>query len=160
MKIIKEYHFYAAHRNQHLTDCRDQKCWNLHGHRYGLKVHFRVQRAVEDASGVSTLFGDFDSKVEPFLKDAFDHGLLMDKNDPLSSPLTKFKREDDSGEWHGLKIKWFDYATSVENIAFVLFDAITDMGFYIESLELKETDSSTLIYDRTDFLADKKVYGK
>lgn len=50
MIIRKEYKFYAAHRNEELED----KCRNLHGHRYGLVCHFEVER---DGS-ISTLFGD------------------------------------------------------------------------------------------------------
>ena len=40
MIIQKQYKFYAAHRNETLQD----KCRNLHGHRYGLRCHFEVER--------------------------------------------------------------------------------------------------------------------
>ena len=36
MIIQKDYRFYAAHRNEELTD----KCRNLHGHRYGIRCLF------------------------------------------------------------------------------------------------------------------------
>ena len=39
MIIQKEYKFYAAHRNEELTD----KCRNLHGHRYGVTCFFEVR---------------------------------------------------------------------------------------------------------------------
>jgi 6-pyruvoyltetrahydropterin/6-carboxytetrahydropterin synthase len=32
--IIKDYHFYTAHRNENLRD----KCRNIHGHTYYLKI--------------------------------------------------------------------------------------------------------------------------
>ena len=60
MIIQKEYKFYAAHRNETLQD----KCSNLHGHRYGLKCFFEVERKGD----ITTLFGDFDAKIEPWLK--------------------------------------------------------------------------------------------
>ncbi|MCO6458731.1 MAG: 6-carboxytetrahydropterin synthase, partial [Pirellulaceae bacterium] len=40
MLIRKEYKFYAAHRNEELSD----KCRNLHGHRYGVTCFFEVER--------------------------------------------------------------------------------------------------------------------
>ena len=50
MIIQKNYKFYAAHRNELLTD----KCSNLHGHRYGLRCFFDVQRT----GAISTLFAE------------------------------------------------------------------------------------------------------
>lgn len=40
MIIQKDYKFYAAHRNEELQD----KCRNLHGHRYGINCFFEVER--------------------------------------------------------------------------------------------------------------------
>ncbi len=57
MIIQKDYKFYAAHRNEELTD----KCRNLHGHRYGIRCFFEVERT----GSYSTLFADFDDKIEP-----------------------------------------------------------------------------------------------
>ena len=61
MIIQKQYKFYAAHRNEQLLD----KCRNLHGHRYGLVCFFEVERD----GALSTLFGDFDDKIEPLIKE-------------------------------------------------------------------------------------------
>lgn len=79
MMIRKEYKFYAAHRNEELSD----KCRNLHGHRYGLRCFFEVERT----GAISTLFEDFDRKIEPLLKREYDHGMLIHVNDPLSTRL-------------------------------------------------------------------------
>ncbi len=75
MIIQKEYKFYAAHRNAELAD----KCSNLHGHRYGIVCFFEVQRS----GALTTLFADFDSKIEPFLKREYDHGMLIHDQDSL-----------------------------------------------------------------------------
>ena len=79
MIIEKKYKFYAAHRNEELAD----KCRNLHGHRYGLRCFFEVERS----GSITTLFGDFDSRVEPLLKEQYDHAMLVNVNDPLYQTL-------------------------------------------------------------------------
>lgn len=142
MIIQKTYKFYAAHRNEELFD----KCRNIHGHRYGIRCFFRVKRT----GSISTLFGDFDERIEPFLKRQYDHAMLINVNDPLYDALTAYMR--DSGDT--LKLKRFDDPTSVENLAHKLFGEISEMGFILERLEIQETDSSTLVYTRRDWLAD------
>ena len=69
MIIQKQYKFYAAHRNEQLLD----KCRNLHGHRYGLVCFFEVERD----GALSTLFGDFDDKIEPLIKNCYDHCFIV-----------------------------------------------------------------------------------
>ncbi|MEQ8667746.1 MAG: 6-carboxytetrahydropterin synthase [Pirellulales bacterium] len=75
MIIEKRYKFYAAHRNEEIED----KCRNLHGHRYEVHCFFEVERT----GSYTTLFGDFDSKIEPFLKSEYDHGMLINVHDSL-----------------------------------------------------------------------------
>ncbi len=143
MLIQKRYKFYAAHRNEELQD----KCRNLHGHRYELRCFFRVTR--KPRQSISTLFGDFDAKIEPFLKREYDHSLLIHVGDPLYAALSEYiQRTGDD-----LKLKRFDAPTSVENLAHQLFGEITDMGFKLDRLEVQETDSSTVIYTRRDWMA-------
>jgi 6-pyruvoyltetrahydropterin/6-carboxytetrahydropterin synthase len=148
MLIEKSYKFYAAHRNEQLAD----KCSNLHGHRYGVKCHFRVEREGD----ISTLFGDFDAKVEPWIKDKYDHGMLINIHDSLYETLKQHQVR--TGEH--LKLKEFDGATSVENLAYMLFSEITEMGFQLEQLEVRETDTSVLVYNREDWVADNRRLAK
>lgn len=143
--IRKEYHFYAAHRNEELTD----KCHNLHGHRYGILCWFDVQRS----GSISTLFGDFDSVIEPFLKAEYDHSMLIHSGDPLFESLRHHSER--TGEQ--LKFKRMDYPTSVENLAWQLFSEITELGFRLNHLEVRETDTSALIYTREDWISDNRV---
>jgi len=145
MIIRKEYKFYAAHRNEQLED----KCRNLHGHRYGITCHFDVQRT----GSYSTLFSDFDDKIEPFLKEKYDHGMLINVDDPLFRTLEKHMAE------HGevLKLKQFQGPTSVENLAFMLFSEITEMGFRLVQLDVRETDTSVVCYTESDWLADREA---
>jgi 6-pyruvoyltetrahydropterin/6-carboxytetrahydropterin synthase len=144
MIIQKNYKFYAAHRNEELDD----KCRNLHGHRYAVRCFFEVQRS----GAISTLFEDFDSRIEPFLKAEYDHAMLINVNDPLHESLREHTRR--TGE--ELKLKRFEAPTSVENLAHRLFTEITEMGFRLNRLEVQETDTSVVIYTRDDWVADNR----
>ncbi len=148
MIIQKDYKFYAAHRNEELTD----KCRNLHGHRYGVRCFFEVERT----SSYSTLFGDFDSRIEPFLKEEYDHGMLINVHDPLYETLCDHMRRTRET----LKLKTFDRPTSVENLAHQLFTEITEMGFRLNRLEIRETDTSVVEYTRDDWVADGRHFAR
>ena len=146
--IQKEYKFYAAHRNEELTD----KCSNLHGHRYGLRCFFEVERN----GAISTLFGDFDGRIEPLLKEEYDHAMLINRNDTMYETLLGHMHR--TGE--KLRLNIFDEPTSVENLAHKLFSEITDLGFRLEKLEVRETDTSVLSYTRDDWIADNRHFAK
>jgi 6-pyruvoyltetrahydropterin/6-carboxytetrahydropterin synthase len=148
MIIQKDYKFYAAHRNEELTD----KCRNLHGHRYGICCFFEVERT----GSYSTLFSDFDARIEPHLKQYYDHGMLINVNDPLYETLREHTRR--TGEC--FKLKEFTAPTSVENLAYMLFSEITEMGFRLNRLEVRETDSSVVIYTREDWIADSRYFAE
>lgn len=148
MLIRKEYKFYAAHRNEELSD----KCRNLHGHRYGVTCFFEVERT----GALTTLFADFDDRIEPFLKQHYDHGMLINVHDPLYESLCLHTRR--TGEQ--LKLKLFDAPTTVENLAHRLFSEITEMGFRLQRLEVRETDSSVVVYTREDWVQDNRYFSQ
>jgi len=148
MIIRKEYKFYAAHRNEDLHD----KCRNIHGHRYGIICSFEVERN----GSISTLFSDFDAKIEPYLKSYYDHAMLINVNDPLYLTLCDHMKR--TGE--DFRFKKFNEPTSVENLSWHLFSEITAMGFILVQLEVKETDSSIFVYSKQDWLNDKSTFFK
>jgi 6-pyruvoyltetrahydropterin/6-carboxytetrahydropterin synthase len=148
MIIQKEYKFYAAHRNETLQD----KCSNLHGHRYGLKCFFEVERTGD----ITTLFGDFDAKIEPWLKNEYDHGMLIHKNDTMYETLVGHMER--TGE--SLRLKVMDRPTSVENLSWMMFTEITDMGFHLNRIEIRETDTSVVSYTREDWIADNRLFAQ
>jgi 6-pyruvoyltetrahydropterin/6-carboxytetrahydropterin synthase len=148
MIIQKQYKFYAAHRNETLQD----KCRNLHGHRYGLKCFFEVERDGD----ISTLFGDFDAKIEPWLKQYYDHAMLIHVNDTLFESLQQHMLR--TGET--LRLKVMDRPTSVENLCHLMFSEITQMGFRLSRLEVQETDTSTVSYSREDWIRDNRTFAR
>ena len=148
MIIRKQYRFYAAHRNETLQD----KCRNLHGHRYGLLCYFEVERDGD----ISTLFADFDDQIEPWLKERYDHAMLINVHDPLYDSLQMHMQR--TGEQ--LRLTEFDRPTSVENLCHRLFTEITRMGFRLAKLEVQETDSSVVSYTRDDWVTDNRLMGR
>jgi 6-pyruvoyltetrahydropterin/6-carboxytetrahydropterin synthase len=148
MIIRKEYKFYAAHRNEDLHD----KCSNIHGHRYGIICFFEVERT----GSISTLFSDFDAKIEPYLKSNYDHAMLINVNDPLYLTLCDHMKR--TGE--DFRFKKFNEPTSVENLSWHLFSEISAMGFILAKIEVKETDSSVFVYSKQDWLNDKLTFLK
>jgi 6-pyruvoyltetrahydropterin/6-carboxytetrahydropterin synthase len=146
MIIQKDYKFYAAHRNEELED----KCRNLHGHRYGVTCFFEVERT----GALTTLFADFDSKIEPFLRQEYDHGMMIHEKDPLYKTLIDHMQR--TGET--LKLKRFSRPTTVENLAHELFTEITEMGFRLNRLEVRETDTSVISYTREDWVFDNRYF--
>ena len=148
MIIQKDYKFYAAHRNEELQD----KCRTLHGHRYGIRCFFEVERT----GSYSTLFAEFDDKVEPHLKAEYDHGMLINIHDPLYETLCGHMER--TGEQ--FKLKKFNMPTSVENLAYYLFTEISDLGFRLNRLEIRETDTSVVEYTYDDWLADRRRFGR
>ena len=146
MMIQKEYKFYAAHRNEELQD----KCRNLHGHRYGITCHFEVERT----GSLTTLFADFDRRIDPFLKSEYDHGMMIHVEDPLYDTLVGHMQR--TGE--DFRLKRFPRPTTVENLAHQLFTEITEMGFRLSRLEVRETDTSVVSYTREDWVADNRHF--
>lgn len=130
MLLTRKYHFYAAHRNQELCD----QCKNIHGHQYEIRVEFDL----EQKSSITVLFAELDAKVAPIIKE-YDHGMLIDFNDPLYQYLMDFKES--------LKFKVFPYPTSVENLAKFLYQEIRERTkLNVFAVEVDETKSSTLRY--------------
>lgn len=146
MIIEKQYKFYAAHRNETLND----KCSNLHGHRYGVRCHFEVERDGD----ITTLFGDFDAQIEPWLKSEYDHAMLIHEQDSLYETLQMHMAR--TGET--LRLNVFERPTSVENLCHKMFTEITAMGFRLAKLEIQETDTSTICYTREDWVADNREF--
>ncbi|MBL6707094.1 MAG: 6-carboxytetrahydropterin synthase [Planctomycetaceae bacterium] len=146
MIIQKQYRFYAAHRNEELED----KCRNIHGHRYGLTCFFEVERT----GNLTTLFSEFDEQIEPLLKNEYDHGMLIHRNDSLFETLQMHAER--TGEEFRLKV--LDFPTSAENLSYVLFTEITALGFRLNRIELRETDTSVIAYTREDWVSDNRYF--
>ena len=76
--------------------------------------------------------------------------MLIHTQDPLFETLCMHQQR--TGE--KLRLKLFDAPTTVENLAFQLFSEISDLGFRLERLEVRETDTSVVNYTREDWVLD------
>jgi 6-pyruvoyltetrahydropterin/6-carboxytetrahydropterin synthase len=88
------------------------------------------------------------------LKNEYDHGMLIHRHDPLFETLQM--HADRTGEVFRMKV--LDFPTSVENVSYVLFTQITALGFRLERIELRETDTSVVAYTREDWVADNRRF--
>lgn len=132
IKIKKNYHFYAAHRNKEAGE----KCGRIHGHTYDVRCTFQFKRIADN--GITTLFSEIDKMVEPIIKE-YCHWFVIYEEDPLVSAL----------ELAGEPIKKVPFETSAENMARWLFNRIkreTDLN--ITRIELAETKSSNVVYEQ------------
>jgi len=131
MIIEKRYHFYGAHRNE----AGGEKCGRIHGHTYKVICKFRFQSINE--GGITCLFSDIDSLVEPIIKE-YCHWFLIYEKDPLVEIL----------ELANEPIKKLPFETSAENLSIWLFSRIkNETELPIIEIELQETESSKVIYN-------------
>lgn len=129
MKIIKKYHFYAAHRNKDAGE----KCRRIHGHTYDMVVHL----AFNKFNDITMLFSEIDSKMDKIIK-KYDHYFLLWEKDELCEVL------DVIGEEY-VKLP---FQTSIENLTMWIFKEIKiELGLPIVKLELAETKSSNCEYE-------------
>lgn len=135
--IIKEYHFFAAHRNENLID----KCYNLHGHTYTIKVGLAFEeKDFNVVSGVFLNFNEIDKVMEPLIKE-FDHATIVsEKDSQLVKCVEQFK--DIFG-----KVVMMPQATSVENLAKVISIRIqqTNLKKCLSWISIKETTTSEVV---------------
>jgi len=111
--ITREYSFDAAHRLYGYPG----KCCNIHGHTYKVFVTIESLSNVDTRTNPFLLdFGTLKKIVQP-LMDAWDHKLILSKNDPLCSHLLQPFIEDGS-------VVYLDYVPSAENMARYLAEAV------------------------------------
>jgi 6-pyruvoyltetrahydropterin/6-carboxytetrahydropterin synthase len=144
MLIIKETKFFASHRNQELAD----KCINLHGHKYEVKLAYRLPRTT---GGITTLFSELEDQFMSVIS-KYDHAALWDKNDPLYQHIVKGGFD--------LKAVVFDGPTSVENLCFKLFGEVYALNPNLIWIEVKETTTSTIHYNYDDYVMDQLTFSK
>jgi 6-pyruvoyltetrahydropterin/6-carboxytetrahydropterin synthase len=128
MKIEKQYHFYAGHRNKKAGE----KCGRLHGHTYKVKCIFEF---TELKDGVTMLFSDIDKIVEPIIKQ-YDHYFLLYEEDSLCEIL-------DLANEPYIKLP---FETSAENMSVWIYTQIKRELPIIE-IQLAETQTSKIIYN-------------
>lgn len=134
MKLVKKYHFYAAHRNI----SAGIKCSRLHGHTYHVELTFDFSdKDTWQSDGITCLFSNVDALVEPIIK-KYDHHLLLWQGDTLCNVLKT------AGEvFIGLP-----FETSAENLSrWLLHEVRESTKLPAVKIVLAETQSSRVEYD-------------
>lgn len=101
VRLQKRFELDAGHRL-----CKhDYKCQNLHGHRYQFKLEVEGE-----ASNSTGMVVDFAHLKEPIME-AFDHNLLLNKEDPI------LQVQDELEEHQAYGFYLMDGEPTAENIA-------------------------------------------
>ena len=125
MRITKQFHFYAAHRNEEIGG----KCGSIHGHRYGLAVSVEEPRS----GSITMLFEEIESRAKSVVS-RLDHSLLLHSGDPAREALLA------SGACE--RVYEVPFPTSAENMAEHLLGELRRAGLNVVELSLQETDTS------------------
>lgn len=144
MKLSKQFHFYAAHRNKLLND----KCSSLHGHQYNVVVEFDFDIRQIDPNGIGPVkFDDIDKYIQ-LVKQHMDHSTLVHSEDKeLFGVFMEL----------GDKCYVMNKPTSAEWLAVELFQLAEDfldnnsINMRVSKIVLKETNSSTITMDKGDY---------
>jgi 6-pyruvoyltetrahydropterin/6-carboxytetrahydropterin synthase len=125
--VTKKLHFYAAHRNPEICG----KCENIHGHRYGVDISVRHDKA----GSVTIPFASLEDAAMTVVAE-LDHSLLLYSKDPAKPALIA------SGACG--KVYEVPFQTSCENMAQHLAERLVAAGLNVVSLVLHETDTSSV----------------
>lgn len=143
---------YCSHRNE--TFDKNDKCFRPHGHHYKIRMIFNYPLRFDFLS-LTKPFSEFE-KIEKLIKDQFDHRMFVHSKDPLLLFLQDFERTQETP----LGLVVLPFPSSVENVCFLLFNKVREqLGFKeLFTLEIKETETSTIVYNSADYINDCKLF--
>jgi len=115
-------HFCSAHRIQN----HPGKCRNLHGHNYAVEVEVQYPESlVHPELGYWMDFSELKGKVQEYVDTRWDHGTILQNNDPLASPV----------EHDGSKLFLMQVPPTAENISKRLSTVVFDIVYEVISRE-------------------------
>lgn len=101
--VTVRHNFETAHRLYDLGP--GQKCWNVHGHSWWVEID--VSAYSLDSRGMVVEFGEFKKAIRTFIDEDFDHGIMLNNNDPLVEVMRT----------QGCKVATFHADPTVEAVA-------------------------------------------
>lgn len=128
--IVRAVEFDAGHRVLR----HGGKCANLHGHRY--KIEFVLTSPDIDKVGVVVDFGTIKSEWGGWLDKYLDHGIILEKNDPMIEVLLE-------GGHPKEKMYVLPYPATAEGVSRHLFETFSqkEYGEYLQEVIVHETTS-------------------
>ncbi len=129
-RVTREIRFCYGHRLLNY----DGKCRHLHGHN-GRAV-ITLEAGELDRLGMVVDFSRIKDVVQGWIDDAFDHKMLLHKDDP-ALPFLKQQGEP---------VYVTDVNPTAENIAKLIYDFTAKQGFPVVEVQLWETDHCFATY--------------
>ena len=129
-RVTKEIRFCYGHR---LLDYAG-KCRHLHGHNGRAVIALEAETL--DALGMVTDFTVIKQVLGKWIDDAFDHRMLLHKNDPIIPELRR----------QGEPFVELDVNPTAENIAKLIYDRAASQGLPVVEVTLWESESSFATY--------------
>lgn len=139
--ITKIFNFSMGHRLSNYGGA----CRRLHGHNYELYITLSSKKL--DSLGMVVDFNKLKNIYKEFIEPAFDHKMLLNKNDTYNKNLAKALPDADE------VIVFVDYNPTVENIAkhiaSILQNSLSRLDIKVSKIKLYETPTSytELVYE-------------
>jgi len=112
------------------------KCARLHGHNARAFVTLRAERL--DPLGMVADFDAVERRLRSFLDEAFDHQLLLQRDDPLGPALRSLNEP----------FQVLETAPTAENLARLIFEFAERSGFPVVEVRLEEQPGSVAAFRR------------
>ncbi|MDO8526557.1 MAG: 6-carboxytetrahydropterin synthase [Deltaproteobacteria bacterium] len=132
--ITKRLDFCYGHRLLNY----DGKCRHLHGHNALMEIDITAEAL--DEKGMACDFSEIKQKLKTWIDLNLDHRMLLNKKDPMVTLLKEVNEP----------LFLMKENPTAENIAKLLFEEASKMGFQVESVRLWETPNSCATYRRNN----------
>ena len=123
------------------------KCFNIHGHRYKIKVAVNgllVDKKGSSDEGMVVDFGDLKKIMLEEIDDVYDHGFVMYKIDPMQEYFVRLRKVFNQ------KIIFVDFVPTAENLAKhwyqILEKRLKEINIEMSYIKVWETPTSTAVY--------------
>ena len=129
-RVAKEIDFCYGHRLLHYGG----KCRHLHGH--NARAVITLEHGSLDTLGMVRDFSEIDRSVREWIDRELDHNMLLHRDDPF------LPRMLEAGE----HVFVMDTNPTAENIARLIFERTSELGFPVVEVSLWETETSCASY--------------
>jgi 6-pyruvoyltetrahydropterin/6-carboxytetrahydropterin synthase len=130
--VTREIEFCYGHRLLNY----EGKCRHLHGHN-GRAV-ITLEGPGLDSCGILVDFAEIKRKVQYWIDENLDHGMLLCRDDPLVPILRE----------RGERIFEMDCNPTAENIARLIYEQASQAGLPVVEVKLWETEHCCAVYSR------------
>ncbi len=125
-KVTKVIHFCYGHRLLRY----EGKCRHLHGH--NAKVEIELSSAALDPRGMVVDFNEVKQKLQGWIDTAWDHKLLLHRDDPAIPELARLREP----------FVTLEANPTAETLARLIFEQARAQGFPISQVRFWETSTS------------------